>query len=327
MENRRVTNRRPDERAVPPGGHGDAAGPGVLMNINDVAIFLAIIRTRSISKAAESLSLSQSTISHRLKALETSLGIILVERHRGRKDVKLTAEGEAFVELARKWSSLHEETQKLREGSPRLRLTLGGVDSANYYIFPPLFRRLIHNDPPLELNIRTNHSTEIYAMLQAGELDVGFVNHETQSSCFDVVPVLEERFFVIRPKTGDNPPEPVNPGDLDPSREILHAWFPEFQVWHDHWWEPDKRAVARVNVPSLLQAFFDDETVWGIVPESVAKVLTKANPLQVHEILTPPPNRTVYCVTNKYARVRNSVAMQIFRQQLDVFLHTLNADG
>ncbi len=333
MENRSGNNVKaglcPDPPVqVKPGACGKNAGerfcvsigPGARMTISDVAIFLTIIRTRTISRAAEALCLSQSTISHRLKALETSLGIILLERSRGRKDIKLTPEGEVFVGLARKWVSLHEETQKLREGSPRLRLTIGGVDSVNYYIFPPLFRSLVHNDPPLELNVRTNHSMEIYALLQAGELDIGFVNHETQSSSFEAVPVLEERFLVIRPKTGGGSPEPVRPQDLDPAKEILHAWFPEYQAWHDSWWDPDKRAVARVNVPSLLEPFFDDNAVWTIVPESVAKVLTETNRLQAHEILSPPPNRMVYCVTNKYARARNSVAMRIFRRHLDAFL-------
>ncbi len=290
------------------------------MNIHDIEIFLAIIRERSISKAAETLSLSQSTISHRLRSLENSLGITLLERYRGRKDINLTPEGDVFVGLARKWLSLHEETHKLMEGAPRLRLTVGGVDSVNYYIFPPLFRRLIHNDPPLEMNITTHHSTEIYALLEKGAVDIGFVNHDARCPGIEAVPVLRERFLVIRLKSGVGPPSPIRPQDLDPAKELLHAWFPEYQAWHDFWWSPDKPAVARFNVASMLLSFFDDERVWAIVPASVARVLAAAGPLQAHEILDPPPDRVVYCITSKYVRAYTSAAMQIFRQHMDAFL-------
>jgi DNA-binding transcriptional LysR family regulator len=292
------------------------------MNIHDIEIFLAIIRTRSISKAAEARFLSQSTISHRLKALESSLGIILLERHRGRTNIKLTPEGETFVGIARKWVTLHEETYKLKGETTRLRLAVAGVDSAIYYIFPPLFRRLLHNDPPLELDIRSHHSVEIHSLLERGAVDIGFVNHDARSASIVAEPIIEERFRVLRLKSGNTLLEPVHPEDLDPSKELLHAWFPAYQAWHDFWWDPDKQAVARFNVPSLLQGFFDDEKVWAIVPESVARVLTAANTLQAHEILSPPPNRVVYCVTNKYTR-SNSVAMQIFRRHMEAFLQDL----
>ena len=293
------------------------------MDINDIEIFLAIIRTRSISKAAEAMSLSQSTISHRLKALENSLDMSLLERHRGRKDVRLTPEGEGFIEIAKKWVTLHEETYRLKEGTPRLHFTVAGVDSVNYYIFPPLFQRLIHNNPPLELNIRTHHTVEIFAMLETGEVDIGFVNHTAQCAAVEATPILDERFYVLRLKGGDSSPEPVHPKDLDPTKELLHDWFPAYQAWHDFWWSPDKQSVARFNVPCLLQGFFTDENVWAIVPESVARRLTATNPLQAHEILSPPPNRTVYCVTNKYTRSYHSVSMQIFRRNLEDFLQDM----
>ena len=40
------------------------------MDLTDVEMFLTIVNTKSISKTAETLFLSQPTISHRLKVLE-----------------------------------------------------------------------------------------------------------------------------------------------------------------------------------------------------------------------------------------------------------------
>ncbi len=290
------------------------------MEILDIRIFLAIIRARSISKAAGSMHLSQSTISHRLKELEAFLGVSLLDRHKGRKEIKLTPEGERFVDLARKWTALYEETLQFKAGPARLHLAIGCVDSASYSIFPPFYRRLTQGDTPLELTIKTQHSPEIYSLLERDEINVGFVNYDARYANIIATPVLEERFCLLRRKTGDVPPAPVNPPDLDPARELRHVWEPEYQRWHDYWWNPGTPSVVRLNVASMLQAFLDDPTVWAIVPLSVAQTLCASNPFQYHDIVDPPPKRVVYCVTNTASRSYRSAAMQIFRRQLDAFL-------
>ena len=53
------------------------------MYFSGIEAFLAIVRTESINKAAESLHLSQATVSYRLKTLEQEMGGLLVERRKG----------------------------------------------------------------------------------------------------------------------------------------------------------------------------------------------------------------------------------------------------
>ncbi|MBZ9685655.1 LysR family transcriptional regulator [Clostridium estertheticum] len=60
------------------------------MNFISVEAFLSIVETKSLSKAAEKLYLSQSTISHRLKILEQELNTELVLRNRGQRVITLT---------------------------------------------------------------------------------------------------------------------------------------------------------------------------------------------------------------------------------------------
>ena len=55
------------------------------MNYQDAEIFLTIVSTKSITKAAEQLFLSQPTISHRLNLLERELGVALIVRQKGHK--------------------------------------------------------------------------------------------------------------------------------------------------------------------------------------------------------------------------------------------------
>ena len=64
------------------------------MNITAIRIFLEIVNTHSLSKAAENLYLSQSTVSHHLKAMEAELHSQLIVRHQGQRTIHLTPQKE-----------------------------------------------------------------------------------------------------------------------------------------------------------------------------------------------------------------------------------------
>jgi DNA-binding transcriptional LysR family regulator len=70
--------------------------PGTIRRIPPIhclAAFEALARFRSVSRAADELSVTPSAVSHRLRQLETQLGVRLFERG----DFRLTAEGAAYL--------------------------------------------------------------------------------------------------------------------------------------------------------------------------------------------------------------------------------------
>ena len=67
------------------------------MTQDEIATFLAIVKIGSISRAADLLYVSQSTISHRLSSLEAELGVQLILRQKGFRTIELTKDGEDFV--------------------------------------------------------------------------------------------------------------------------------------------------------------------------------------------------------------------------------------
>ena len=90
------------------------------MKQEDVSTFLAIVETRSISKAAEKLFLSQAAVSQRLKSLESEVGVTLIERRKGFKNIELTHYGNQFIDIAERWASLCQETEELKNKSGRM---------------------------------------------------------------------------------------------------------------------------------------------------------------------------------------------------------------
>ena len=64
------------------------------MDLNEVAIFIKVIQTRSFSQAAKQLDMPNSTVSSKISSLEKRLGITLIQRTTRR--LNITAAGEAY---------------------------------------------------------------------------------------------------------------------------------------------------------------------------------------------------------------------------------------
>lgn len=69
------------------------------MNLAEIETFLTIVNTKSITRTADLLFLSQPTVSHRLTSLENELGFPLVIRQKGHKQVELTAKEQILSSL------------------------------------------------------------------------------------------------------------------------------------------------------------------------------------------------------------------------------------
>lgn len=90
--------------------------------------FTEVSRTRHFGRAAESLYLTQSAVSFRIRQLENQLGVNLFTRHRN--NIRLTAAGEKLLPYAetlmstgrppaRRWRIPHDITSFLSVPAPR----------------------------------------------------------------------------------------------------------------------------------------------------------------------------------------------------------------
>lgn len=83
------------------------------MTYQDIHTFLTIASSSSLSKAAESLFVSQPALSHRLSALEEELGTELIIRRKGSRTLELTDAGQRFVQLPENGNSCGLKPERL----------------------------------------------------------------------------------------------------------------------------------------------------------------------------------------------------------------------
>lgn len=288
-----------------------------------VEAFLSVVRTQSISRAAEELYTAQSTVSHRLKKLEQILGATLVERGKGKKEIYLTSTGEEFVKLAERWDSLLRETQILKVQGPRLALSVGAVDSLNTCFFPPLYRLISRQQPQMMLQIRTQHSEELLEEVDKGLVDVAFVLRDRCLPGVHIEKAFAKPMVVLRLATPENSEANLlHPSELDPNQELYIFWGPQYQEWHDKWWDPFCPSRIRLDSFHLISSLLQDPQQWAIVPTWVASRALQQGNFTVHRLSPAPPDAICYKLTRKHPKSCTMQSLTHFNHYFDLLRQT-----
>jgi DNA-binding transcriptional LysR family regulator len=131
------------------------------------------VKLGTLSRAAESLYLSQPSISLQLQALERELGVELLQRSRRR--INLTDAGEALYAVARPliegWENLDRDFQTKIKGLQAGKLTIAAGSSTIQYLLPELVRRYRERFPAVQLQLANVTGKDGMALLRADSAD------------------------------------------------------------------------------------------------------------------------------------------------------------
>ncbi|MBS6397660.1 MAG: LysR family transcriptional regulator [Clostridiales bacterium] len=290
------------------------------MNLSEVETFLTIVNTKSITRTADLLFLSQPTVSHRLSSLEEELNFPLVIRKKGHKQVELTPKGIEFIAIAERWMSLWKETQALQHNQERMLLTIGCTDSLNVALMAPLYSRLLSTDSRLDLSIRTHQSSELYNLLNNHDIDIGFVYHHLHYKNIISDKLFEEKLYLVQSDQPAIPHPLIHTDELDSSMELFLSWDDNFQIWHDRWLAASFRPHISIDTITLLNRLWKNPRNWLIAPESVILELSQYRPLYISELVNVPPNRVCYQIKHKYPKLTSEQAVLTFEQTLSKYL-------
>jgi DNA-binding transcriptional LysR family regulator len=143
------------------------------LDSRQVRAFCALARTGSFTQAARELHLTQSGISHSMKALEADIGCRLLDRL-GKK-VVLTQAGEQLLHHAKK---ILQEMETARETLGHLgkwgrgRLRLGASTTACQHIIPPVLREFKESFPEHTITIEPGDTPELIDSLLNQRIDL-----------------------------------------------------------------------------------------------------------------------------------------------------------
>ena len=229
------------------------------MELRVLQYFLAVAREQSISAAAESLHLSQPTLSTQLKALEEQLGKqLLIRGSKGSRKVLLTEEGmvlrkraEEILELVRITENEISRSDEVVAGD----VYIGAGESDMIRIFARAAQQLQQRYPDIHYHILSGNAAFVQEYLERGLIDIGVVYGPVDTAVYNAVPApVRDTWGVLMRR--DSPlaqKEYIQPQDLWDKPLILSAQQND-DLSMVHWMQRD---ISKLQVVATYNLVFN----------------------------------------------------------------------
>ncbi len=168
------------------------------MNLHQLRIFSTVARLASFSRAAETLHISQPSVSIQVADLERSLGVELFEQLG--KRIYLTDAGRVLENYAQRILTLVEEAQEAVAEVTELhrgRLAVGASTTPGTYILPKVLGRYEERFPKITVTLEIASTRRIQERLLRSEIDIGVVGWVASAQHFVIEPLLDDDLVVV----------------------------------------------------------------------------------------------------------------------------------
>lgn len=291
-------------------------------DLTDLRLFLAVVDAGSITHGAERVGLSLPAASERLRDMEASGAVKLLER--GRRGVTPTEAGEALAHHARRIErQMAEMRGELGEHARGLRTTirLAANTAAMTEFLPERLGAWMAAHAQVNIEIKERQSIEIAKAVAAGLVEIGILSDAVDTSGLVLRPFAIDQLLLVAPRDHD-----IGTRRQIAFADILHEQFIGLAggALQDHIEAHAARTGARLKMRVRLRTFegicrlVADKVGLGIVPETVARRCARALPI------------TTLRLTDTWARRQLSVCVrdekELTAPAQDLFTHLATND-
>jgi DNA-binding transcriptional LysR family regulator len=264
------------------------------MDVEHARTFIAVMETRNFMQAAEQLCVTQSTVSARIKTLETQLGRRLFTRSRA--GVGLTAAGQRFSRHAstflRIWGQARQEIA-LPENYIE-RLNIGAQISHWDDVMVNWLGWLRNRHPDIAVRAEVGSNDGLMRQMTDGTLDLAVVYTPAIHPGFTVEKLFEEKIVLVDtrrpPRAVKNTPPALGNG------YVFVDWGPEFRTGHTLAWPDLQSPGLHFGVGTVALDFILRHGGSGYFPARlVRRAIRNRKLFRVRN--APTFARTVYLVT------------------------------
>ena len=270
-------------------------------NLSTYRIFFEVAKQGNISKAAESLYISQPAISKTIVRLEDNLNVKLFKRNS--RGVSLTEEGEVLFRHVQEAIHHIEEAENALQKMKDYHIghiDIGASTTLCRYILLPYLKKFMEEFPNIQINLKNQDSAKNIQVLEAQDIDIALVAIPKHLSPNQKV-ILEqevEDIFVASPKYIENlkalhgnnfslfqNATVMLMDDKNVSRHYIDMYIRENQL--------DFKQIIALNTMDLLIDFAKiDMGISCVIRSFVEKDLENGSLVQI-DIAPPIPRRKI----------------------------------
>ncbi|MFQ7753437.1 MAG: LysR family transcriptional regulator [Acutalibacteraceae bacterium] len=284
------------------------------MELRVLQYFLAVARERSISGAAESLHLSQPTLSRQLRELEESLGKQLFVR--GNRQITLTAEGMLLRKRAEEIAGLVRKTEAeiaLGDAAAAGDVYIGAGETDAIRLLARAAVYLQKTHPRIRLHISSGDTADVTDKLDQGLVDFGLLFDPGELSRYDHLRIPQKDTWGVLMRR-DSPlagTEAMRPDLLRDKPLILSRQYGSALALWFGCAEADLNVVATYSLLYNASILVDEGLGYAI---TLDKILNTTGTSLCFKPLSPSLQAGLCVVWKKY---------QVFSRAAELFLEAL----
>lgn len=190
-----------------------------MISTQQIAYILAIVETRSFSRAAEQCFVTQPTLSMQVKKAEEQLGFSIFNRDTAK--LELSDFGTELIPVLRQIQGDLGSIQRLTEefsGTYHEQLRIGVIPTIACYLLEDCFAEWQSLIPTTQLHIEELKTEELIEALEARKIDLAILAGPIESTNWRSIPLYQEEIWAYLPKSEKTV---VSVNEL----QALHPWL------------------------------------------------------------------------------------------------------
>lgn len=159
-----------------------------------------VYKTKSFSKAAQNLYISQPSLSAMIKKIEGKVGAPLFDR--SVNPIQLTEYGKKYIKIAEKIMDLEDEFAYYTDNLNELKtghLSIGTTSFFASFILPAYITTFSQKYPHVKINLFEDNSHILEQKAAAGDLDLVIDNFQTSEELYNHHILMEEHLLLAVP--------------------------------------------------------------------------------------------------------------------------------
>lgn len=170
------------------------------MHIETLKVFCDLVDLQSFSLAAERNFITQSAVSQQIRTLEEKFKRRLLERVRGRREVRLTTAGEVFYRESKNVLASYDQLQESLRG---LVGKIGGtvkvatVYSVGLHELAPKVREFMSKFPSARIDLEYSRTTKVLRDVLNGQVELGVLAFPEPRRGLTIVQMPSDRLVLI----------------------------------------------------------------------------------------------------------------------------------
>lgn len=166
------------------------------MTIRNLEIFCEVCRSMNMSKAAQALLISQSSVSQAVAALEKEYQVTLFERLN--HSLYLTDAGRDLLFLSHQvLKTIEQLDRRMSDSAYETKLRLGVSTTLGNCLIHPLLAAYRQSFPEGRISVEMANTKTLEKKLLTAKMDIALIQQAAHSSHLEYIPLLEDELIVI----------------------------------------------------------------------------------------------------------------------------------